>query len=286
VIEISSRTRGYFDEEQKDHLLAVARQMSIALENRELFYSLKASRDELERANRVKDEFLSVMSHELRTPLSVILGYIAMFQDRQLGPLTNAQKQAVAAVLRNSQELLEMIESIMNATKIEAGSMTAEMDPVSPLQLLGEIKRVYDFPMAKNIRLEWQFPESLPLLWSDFRKLRQIITNLINNAIKFTEEGLIVIAAEEKRAADEKDTKPWIEFRVSDSGVGIPPEECDKIFERFHQVDSSKTRRFEGVGLGLYIVKSFTEMLGGRVSVCSELGKGSTFIVSLPIKTP
>jgi signal transduction histidine kinase len=215
--------------------------------------------------------------------LSVVLGYSRMFQDRQLGPLTKEQQQAVEVVLRNSQELLEMIESIMDATKIEAGSMTAEVDPVSPMQLLEEIKGVYDFPIAKNVRLEWQFPESLPLLWSDSRKVRQILTNLINNAVKFTEEGRVVIAAEEKRKADEKDSERWIEFRVTDSGVGIPPAECDKIFDRFHQVDSSKTRRFEGVGLGLYIVKSFTEMLGGRVSVCSELGKGSTFTVSLPV---
>jgi signal transduction histidine kinase len=285
VIQISSRTKGYFDEEQKDHLLAVARQMSITLENRELFYSLKASRDELERANRVKDEFLGVMSHELRTPLSVVLGYSRMFQERQLGPLTKDQQQAIDVVLRNSQELLEMIESIMDATKIEAGSMTAEINPVSPLGLLQEIKAAYDFPIAKNVRLEWEFQESLPLLWSDTRKLRQIVTNLINNAIKFTEEGRIVIAAEEKRQSDAQDPRRWLEFRVSDSGVGIPPEECDKIFDRFHQVDSSKTRRFEGVGLGLYIVKSFTAMLGGRVSVCSELGKGSTFTVSLPIET-
>jgi PAS domain S-box-containing protein len=284
VIQISSRTVGFFDEEQKDHLLAVARQMSIALENHELFYSLKASRDELERANRVKDEFLSVMSHELRTPLSVVLGYSRMFQEQQLGPLTNDQQQAMKVVLRNSQELLEMIESIMDATKIEAGSMTAEMDPVSPLQLLGEIKRAYDFPMAKNIRLEWEFPESLSLLRSDSRKLRQILTNLINNAIKFTEEGRIVIAAEEKHQTGENYANRWIEFRVSDTGIGIPPEECDKIFDRFHQVDSSKTRSFEGVGLGLYIVKSFTGMLGGQVSVCSELGKGSTFTVSLPVE--
>ena len=285
VIQISSRTRGYFDEEQKNHLLAVARQMSIALENRELFYSLKASRDELERANRVKDEFLSVMSHELRTPLSVVLGYSRMFQEQQLGPLTKDQQQAVNVVLRNSQELLEMIESIMDATKIEAGSMTAEMDSVSPLELLREIKVAYDVPVAKNVRLEWQLPQSLPLLWSDMRKLRQILTNLINNAIKFTEEGRIVIAAEEKRSGGGESAEQWIEFRVSDSGVGIPPEECEKIFERFHQVDSSQTRRYEGVGLGLHIVKSFTEMLGGRVSVRSQLGEGSTFTVSLPVKT-
>ena len=285
VIQFSSRTRGYFDEEQKNHLLAVARQMSIALENRELFYSLKASRDELERANRVKDEFLSVMSHELRTPLSVVLGYSRMFHEQQLGPLTQDQQQAVNVVMRNSQELLEMIEGIMDATKIEAGSMTAEMDSLSPLELLQEIKVAYDVPIAKNVRLEWQLPQSLPLLWSDIRKLRQILTNLINNAIKFTEEGCIVIGAEEKRSDGEKSAEHWIEFRVSDSGVGIPPEECENIFERFHQVDSSQTRRYEGVGLGLHIVKSFTELLGGRVSVCSQLGEGSTFTVRLPIKT-
>src|SRR5919109_235767 len=121
------------------------------------------------------------MSHELRTPLSVILGYSAMFQDRQLGPLTNEQKHAVDSVLRNSKELLEMIESIMDATKIEAGSMAAEMDPVSPSQLLQEIRTAYDFPITKNVHLEWQFPQSLPLLCSDTRKLRQILTNLINN---------------------------------------------------------------------------------------------------------
>jgi signal transduction histidine kinase len=285
VIHVSSRKPWYFDDAQKDHLTAIARQLSIALENRELFYGLKASRDELERANRVKGEFLSVMSHELRTPLSVVLGYSRMFHEQQLGPLTQDQQQAVNVVLRNSQELLEMIETIMDATKIEAGSMTAEMDPISPLELLQEIKVAYDVPIAKNVRLEWQLPQSLPLLWSDIRKLRQILTNLINNAIKFTEEGCIVIAAEEKRNDGETSAEHWIEFRVSDSGVGIPPEECEKIFERFHQVDSSQTRRFEGVGLGLHIVKSFTELLGGRVSVCSQLGEGSTFTVSLPIKT-
>jgi two-component system, sensor histidine kinase len=105
--------------------------------------------------------------------------------------------------------------------------------------------------------------------WTDGRKLRQILTNLINNAIKFTDEGSIVISAEEKPERDDGCHRRWIEFQVSDSGIGIPPEERDKIFERFHQVDSSTKRSFEGVGLGLYIVKSFTEMLNGRLSVSS-----------------
>ena len=282
VIQLSSRKQGYFDAEQKDYLMAVARQMSVALENRELFYNLQASRNELERANKVKDEFLNVMSHELRTPLSVVVGYSTMLREQQLGPLTKEQEQGVDVIQRNSKELFTMIDSIMNATKIEAGSMIAEKDAVSPVDLLTELKLIYDFPTGKKIRLEWQFPEVLPSLWTDGRKLRQILTNLINNAVKFTDEGSIVISAEEKLEGDDGCHRRCIEFRVSDSGIGIPPEERDKIFERFHQVDSSTTRSFEGVGLGLYIVKSFTEMLNGRVSVSSEVGHGSTFTVRIP----
>ena len=284
VIQISSRKSGYFDEEQKDHLLAVARQISIALENRELFDNLQASRNELERANKVKDEFLSVMSHELRTPLSVVIGYSGMLREEQLGPLTTDQEQALEIIRRNSQELFAMIDSIMDATKIEAGSMVAEMDMVSPAQLLADIKLSYDFPNRKNIRFEWNFSEALPPLWTDLRKLRQILTNLVNNAIKFTDEGKIVISAEEKFENGTGGTSRWMEFRIADSGIGIPPEEREKIFERFHQVDGSGTRSFEGVGLGLYIVKSFSAMLGGQVSVESVVGKGSSFIVKLPLQ--
>jgi GAF domain-containing protein/CheY-like chemotaxis protein len=285
VIQLSSRTLGYFDEEQKDHLLAIARQMSIALENRELFYNLQTSRNELERASKVKDEFLSVMSHELRTPLSVVTGYSMMLRQEQLGPLTNEQERALDVIQRNARELYTMIDSIMDATKIESGSMVAEMDTVSPSQLLAELKLSYDFPNRKNISVEWNCPEALPPLWTDLRKLRQILTNLINNAIKFTDEGSITISAEDRNDAKTDKSEHSIEFRVADSGIGIPPGECEKIFERFHQVDGSGTRSFEGVGLGLYIVKSFTEMLGGRVSVESVVGKGSTFTVRLPVQT-
>lgn len=284
VIQLSSRTLGHFDEEQKAHFLAIGRQMSIALENRDMFFNLQTSRNELERANKIKDEFLSVMSHELRTPLSVVIGYSGMLREEQLGPLTKDQEQALEIIRRNSQELFAMIESIMDATKIETGSMVAEMDTVSPSQLLGELKHSYGFPNHKNIRFEWNFSEALPPLWTDLRKLRQILTNLINNAFKFTNEGSIVISAEERSEAEAGGHRRWVEFRVAESGIGIPPEDIEKIFERFHQVDSSETRSFEGVGLGLYIVKSFTEMLGGQVSVESIVGQGSTFTVTVPLR--
>jgi signal transduction histidine kinase len=180
--------------------------------------------------------------------------------------------------------LYTMIDSIMDATKIEAGSMLAELDAVSPSHLLTELKLSYDFPNRKNICVEWNFSEALPPLWTDLRKLRQILTNLINNAIKFTDEGKVVISAEEKIEDETGGHRRWIEFRITDSGIGIPPEERDRIFDRFHQVDSSGTRSFEGVGLGLYIVKSFSAMLGAQVSVESVVGEGSSFIVSVPLQ--
>ncbi len=134
VIQLSSRKQRFFDDEQKDHLMAVARQMSVALENRELFYNLQASRNELEHANKVKDEFLNVMSHELRTPLGIMIGYSTLLREQQLGPLTKGQEDGIAVIQRNSKELFTMLDSIMNATKIEAGSMIAEKETVSPAE--------------------------------------------------------------------------------------------------------------------------------------------------------
>jgi signal transduction histidine kinase len=160
--------------------------------------------------------------------------------------------------------------------------MILEEESVSPVELLADMKPTYDLPTDKNIHLEWNVSDRLPVLWTDPRKLRQILTNLIDNAIKFTDEGSIVISAEANLVADDGCDGRCIDFSVSDNGIGISPEECDNIFNRFYQVDSSATRSFEGVGLGLYIVKSFTEMLNGRVSVCSQVGNGSTFTVQIP----
>lgn len=274
----------------KENLERVVQERTSELRNQQEYYKslaeeLQHKTAELERANKIKGEFLNVMSHELRTPLSVVIGYGTMLREQQLGPLTKEQEQGLDVIQRNSKELFTMIDSIMNATKIETGSMTAEKETVSLVELFAELKEIYNFPTGKKLRFEWRISEALPLLWTDARKLRQILTNLINNAVKFTDEGSIVISAEEKLDEHDGCHRRCIEFCVSDSGIGIPAEERDKIFERFHQIDSSTTRSFEGVGLGLYIVKSFTEMLNGQVSVSSEVGHGSTFTVQLPCDT-
>ena len=258
------------------------RAIRYASERKQAYEEMARLAADLTRANKAKDEFLNVMSHELRTPLSIVLGYSTMLREEQLGPLTEGQEQGMSIIQRNSKELLTMIDSMMNAAKIESGSMILEEESVSPVELLADMKLTYDLPTHQKIHLEWNVSDMLPLLWTDPRKLRQILTNLIDNAIKFTDEGRIVISAEVNLVSGDGCDRRCIDFSVSDNGIGIPPEECDNIFNRFYQVDSSATRSFEGVGLGLYIVKSFTEMLNGRVSVSSQVGKGSTFTVQIP----
>jgi signal transduction histidine kinase len=258
------------------------RAIRYASERKQAYEEMARLAADLTRANKAKDEFLNVMSHELRTPLSIVLGYSTMLREEQLGPLTEGQEQGMSVIQRNSKELLTMIDSMMNAAKIESGSMILEEESVSPVELLADMKLTYDLPTNQKIHIEWNVSDMLPLLWTDPRKLRQILTNLIDNAIKFTDEGRIVFSAEVNLVSGDGCDRRCIDFSVSDNGIGIPPEECDNIFNRFYQVDSSATRSFEGVGLGLYIVKSFTEMLNGRVSVSSEVGNGSTFTVQIP----
>jgi PAS domain S-box-containing protein len=318
IIHLSSRTLGYFDEEQKDHLMAVARQMGIALENRELFDNLQASKDELEKANRVKNEFLSVMSHELRTPLSVVIGYTGLVRDGSLGAVSKQQKDALQKVLVRAGEQLEMINEIMQTTQLEAHAISASRESFDLRDFLDHLRSDYEIREAKkDVRLIWHYPAAAMPVVTDRSKVKQILHNLINNALKFTEKGTVAVSAHiveqevgqqatgnsEASLMKNSDPSPhvsrrqpvlsgvegplaskWIEFTVKDTGIGIAKEMQQSIFEKFHQGDSSETRLYGGVGLGLYIVKNFTELLGGKMKVESEPGKGSTFTVKIPVE--
>ncbi|HTN73008.1 MAG TPA: GAF domain-containing protein [Methylomirabilota bacterium] len=301
VIHVSSRRMGYFDDNQKDHLMAIARQMGIALENRELFYELKSSRDELERANKVKDEFLSVMSHELRTPINLIMGYTSLLKEGAVGEIQPAQQDALKKISRGSSELLAMVDSILYITSLETNQLTVERQEFCLASLLAEVKAAYETTTPNEVSLIWDYGANLPRIKTDHKKLKQILNNLINNAVKFTEQGKVTVSAKlfekpsngtginAKSIAGGTASKTiskageWIEFKVADTGVGIPPETLPHIFNKFYQVDSSQTRRYEGAGLGLYIVEKFAELLGGRIEVESEVEKGSTFTVTLPM---
>ncbi len=277
LVYLASNQLGYFDEEQSDHLMAIARQMGIALENRELFDNLKASRDELEKANKVKDEFLSIMSHEMRTPLNVVVGYSGMIMDGMLGEVNEKQKEAMEKIIRRANDQLVMINNVLYATVLETEKIKVESHELSLGDFLTQLKSGYEAPINKKLVFNWNYPADLPLIRTDSAKLKQILQNLIENAIKFTDKGSVSISAKIIEGGGS-----WLELKVADTGAGIPKEALPMIFDKFKQADSSETRRFGGVGMGLYIVKRFAELLGGRVEVESEAGKGSTFTVILP----
>jgi signal transduction histidine kinase len=227
-------------------------------------------------ANKAKDEFLQVMSHELRTPLNVLLGYSQLVKDGTFGTINQTQENALDKVIGRAKDLMNMITEILRATSIEAGKVTAEMFPIQMGELLEDLKSNYDIPLDKELTFKWDYPSEPRIIKTDSDKLKHILQNLINNAVKFTDEGSITLTARyfpETKVA---------EFTVADTGIGIAHERLPLIFQKFHQIDSSDTRNYGGVGLGLYIVKKYVEMLGGQIQVDSELGKGSIFTVTIP----
>lgn len=282
-------------------LEALADQLAVAIVNTSLYEAVSSKVDELQRktseleqANNVKDEFLNVVSHELRTPLNVIIGYTTLFKEGVFGEIKPAQEDALTKISRESKELLAMINSLLYATSLDSQPVALEAQAFNVETLLAELRANYAVTVPRQLTVNWQYPESLPPLTSDRRKLRQILDNLIGNAVKFTENGAITIAARVTRgesfnaatAVLEPSAFPAqhliLEFTVSDTGVGIPSDRLTKIFDRFYQVDSSETRRYGGVGMGLYIAKRFAELLGGKIAVESIEGKGSTFTLTIP----
>ena len=277
VLSFYTRKRNEFDSEEVEFLTTLAGQVAIAIHNSTLFEHTKKQTLELEKANKVKDEFLSVMSHELRTPLNVIVGYTDILFDGMLGEINLEQQEALGKVLSRSNDLLNMISSILDATAIEAEATRMEREETNLMEFINELKSTCDVPIGKMIRLNWDFPPDLPVFKTDSKKLKLIIQNLVNNALKFTDRGNVTVTVRHDPEAK------IIEFKVTDTGVGIPKDALPIIFDMFRQADSSETRNYGGVGLGLYIVKKFTELLGGNIGVDSVLSKGSTFTLQFPL---
>ena len=237
---------------------------------------LELANRNLVKANKAKDEFLSVMSHELRTPLNVVMGYTGMIREGILGSVNNEQSRALEKVIGRSSDLLTMISQILQATSIEAGKVQADRREFNLRDFLDGLKSNYEIPLNKPISVTWDYSPEACAVKTDSGKLRHILQNLINNAIKFTEKGSVAVTARylpERRA---------VEFVVADTGIGIPKEMLPSIFEIFRQLDSSETRSYGGVGLGLYIVKKYTDLLEGTVEVQSDPGKGTAFTLTIP----
>jgi PAS domain S-box-containing protein len=236
--------------------------------------------DALARANRLKSEFVATMSHELRTPLNIILGYTELLANRHFGPLTADQSHVLARVERSGNELLALINATLDLSRLEAGRLPVDLSRVQFDALIGEIDgEMRDLLRDKpQLSLRWELAPDLPALHTDAAKLKLILKNLVNNAIKFTECGAVVVRA---GAVGE-----GIECVVSDTGIGIPADALPAIFEAFRQVDGSMTRRHDGVGLGLHVVQRLIDLLRGTVSVQSTVGVGSAFRLWLPAAQP
>jgi signal transduction histidine kinase len=241
---------------------------------------LQSTNSELVKANKAKDEFLSIMSHELKTPLNVIMGYAELARTDTLPAIGLKPEEAVNKILIHSKDLLHMVDEILQATRIEAGAARAVVEDVNLTAFLDDLRISCDNPTTKELTLIWNYQHDLPATRTDRDKLKHILQNLIANAIKFTPQGSVTVSA--RHLADRK----IVEFKVADTGIGIPPELLVSIFERFRQIDASNTRTYGGVGLGLFIVKRFAEMLGGRITVDSKPEQGSTFTLTLPVVSP
>jgi len=247
---------------------------------------LQQTNQELIRMTRLKDQFLANMSHELRTPLNAILGLSEALYDEVFGSLTQRQKNMMQTINSSGTHLLELINDILDLSKIEAGEMALHCQASNIQQLCqAGIKFVMQMAMQKNLQLELNCPPLIQEVILDERRIRQVIINLLSNAVKFTPEGgkiTIDVSIEEDHSCDTSESKYWLYLVVSDTGIGISDEDLNKLFQPFIQVNNSLNRQYDGTGLGLALVKRIIELHGGYISVSSEVGLGSQFKVNLP----
>jgi signal transduction histidine kinase len=255
-----------------------ADQSAIALENARLFEEIAQKSRELEVASQHKSQFVANMSHELRTPLAAILGYAELMQEGFYGNQSEKSMDALTRIRSNGKHLLGLINTVLEIAKIESGQFTLNMAEYAIESVVETVRSATEsLAQNKKLALKTEVAKSLPIGLGDEQRLTQVLLNLVGNAIKFTDRGEVRVTA--------KAINGHFNVSVADTGPGIPEHERARIFEQFHQVDSSLTKAKDGTGLGLAIAKQIVEMHGGRIWVESTLGKGSTFQMELPTRT-
>ncbi|WAL60726.1 ATP-binding protein [Thermocoleostomius sinensis A174] len=231
-------------------------------------------------ASRLKSQFLATMSHELRTPLNAIIGFSQLLLRRSKGVLSAQQVDMIERILNNGKHLLELLNDILDLSKIESGRLEVKPETFNLGQVVGAtVEELRSLADEKHLSIELSINLDDPQVYSDPHRLRQVLVNLLSNAIKFTDRGEITIDVRTKAPG-------WVVITVRDTGIGIAPEKVRQIFEPFRQLDQTTTRRYAGTGLGLAITDSLVRMMHGNITVESKLGEGSVFRVELPQQLP
>jgi two-component system, NtrC family, sensor histidine kinase GlrK len=238
----------------------------------------------LAQLDEMTEDLIAHISHELRTPLTAIREGTTLLWEEIAGPLTTSQREIVNVVRSHSERLYRFLSSVLDISKMEAGMMEYVRVPSDLSSLLERSAQTVELTARrKGIRLEVLCPAALPLLSLDEERMQQVLDNLLNNAMKFTPDGGVVrVAASLKEKTGERSEDRWVEVRIADSGIGIPPEEIERIFNKFYQSSHHQSQQERGTGLGLAIARHIVAAHDGRLWVESQLGKGSTFILLLP----
>jgi signal transduction histidine kinase len=268
---------GTFGNSLIDLMQSFASQSALAIQNARLFQEIEDKSRLLESASQHKSQFLANMSHELRTPLNAILGYNELMQDGLYGELPPKTKEVLGRMERNGKHLLGLINDVLDLSKIEAGQLVLSLEKYSMQDIVHTVVSATEsLAAAKQLPLKVEIADGMPNGRGDERRLTQVLLNLVGNAIKFTDEGAIRIAARANNGI--------FAVEVADTGPGIPEIERGRIFEEFHQVDNSNTKKKGGTGLGLAIAKRIIELHRGRIWVESQVGHGSTFHFEVPVR--
>jgi GAF domain-containing protein len=276
-LAVYRKRAGTFDSQVIELLKTFATQSALAIQNARLFREIEVKSRELEAASQHKSEFLANMSHELRTPLNAIIGFSEVLSERMFGEINEKQAEYIADILQSGQHLLSLINDILDLSKIEAGRMELELSEFDlPATIESTLTLVRERAVRRGVALGQAVDERLGKIRADERKVKQVLLNLLSNALKFTPEGGRI----DVRAAA---TDGVAELSVTDTGVGIAPEEQEAVFEEFRQVGTA-SKKVEGTGLGLAISRKFIELHGGRIWVNSVVGSGSTFAFTLPLR--